>query len=161
MMSSHFLKGFTPFNRDDQTVEFKMYDYFGYRSFFGNQGQIALENHFNHDLKLGKPIRISAAYTQRSSYTHDESDLPLVMDQIFPIFILIIFTLPYMYILQKAVEEKQTKSRESMRMMGMIDSAYWTSWFIVYFLQVLATSIIMTLGSAFTVFKGSNPFIIF
>lgn len=109
----------------------------------------------------GKDVKINAAYATRSTEDYMESDLPQVMDQIFPIFVIIIYTLPYMYLIQRAVEEKQTKTRESMRMMGMKDSAYFTSWFIVYFFQITIISVIMTLGTYFTVFKKANIAMIF
>jgi ATP-binding cassette, subfamily A (ABC1), member 3 len=83
------------------------------------------------------------------------------MDQIFPIFVVIVYTLPYMYLIQKAVEEKQTKTRESMRMMGMKDSSYFASWLIVFFFQITIISLIMTLGTYFTVFKKANIGMIF
>ena len=66
-----------------------------------------------------------------------------------------------MYIIQKAVDEKQSKTRESMRMMGMIESAYWFSWFVAFVILILIVSTIMTIGSIPTMFQGSNYLIIF
>lgn len=161
LVSRNFYGGFSPFDRDATSNVYSMFDYIGSRAYMASHAAILLESRLNATAATNKNIKINAGYTQRSSYEHRISDLPTVMDQILPIFVVITYSLPYMYILQRAVEEKQSKTRESMRMMGMIDSAYWTSWFIVYFFQILIVSIIMTLGSAFTCFPGSNPFLVF
>ena len=158
-MSPQFFSGFTPFNSEEQTPGlYNQYKYTDYNSYIASQSSLIFEQFFQEQQK---PVNISLAYVQRSSYAYKSGNLVDVMDQIFPLFIVIIYTLPFMYLLQRAVEEKQTKVRESMRMMGMIDSAYFTSWFIVYFFQILIVSSIMTLGSIFTLFPGWNFFLIF
>lgn len=152
MMSSSFFSGFTPFNPEDQTPNsYYNFRYLTSEGNLANNPKLFFEEHFAGQ---GKPLNISVAFTQRSNYEYKESSLVDVMDQIFPLFVVIIYTLPFMYLLQRAVEEKQTKTRESMRMMGMIDSAYFTSWFIAYFFQILAVTLIMTIGSIFTLFGG-------
>ena len=45
-------------------------------------------------------------------------------------------------------------------MMGMLDSAYHTSWFVFYFLNTLFVSILITILSMF-VFKSSNVILLF
>jgi hypothetical protein len=150
IVSRNFFGGFSPFDRSRTENTYAMFDYIGSRSYMASHAAILLESRLNSTSEANKKVKINAAYTQRSSYEHRTSDLPTVMDQILPLFTVIIYSLPYMYLLQRAVEEKQSKTRESMRMMGMIDSAYWVSWFLVYFLQVFVVSVIMTLGSAFT-----------
>jgi hypothetical protein len=155
-LSPSFSGGFTPFDVDNLTPVYSIGRFLGGNSRVAEYSSLIFEKIFQED-----NLKLNLAYTSRSNYAYTISDLPQVMDQVFPIFIVIIYTLPYMYFLQRAVEEKQTKTRESMRMMGMIDSAYWTSWFIVYFFQVLIVSVIMTLGSIFTLFPGCNPLLIF
>ena len=159
MMSQQFSSGFIPFNAETQDPSsWNLYKYVDFNSYVAGHASLIFEKFFDEQQS---PVNISLGYVQRSSFEYKSGNLVDVMDQIFPLFVVIVYTLPFMYLLQRAVEEKQSKVRESMRMMGMIDSAYFTSWFIVYFFQVLIVSIIMTLGSAFTWFPGGNFLILF
>ena len=158
-MSERFGEGFTPFQPTDVgQIDYGIEGYIG-SSFLASHASLSLESYINST--SGTKARITSAYAMRGSYTTQYSDLPTTMDSVFPLFVVIVYTLPIMYLLQKAVDEKQTKTRESMRMMGMQDGPYWLSWFTMYSFQVLIISIIMTLGTGFTVFSGSNVFLIF
>lgn len=166
-LTRDFTNSFSPISvGNEEPVYFGMDNYVGYSrwngkpNYFGNHAALIAQNIAKEKFPDTELI-IKTAYLQRSNKEYTESVLPLVMDQIYPIFIIIVFTLPYMYLLQRAVEEKANKTRESMRMMGMLDSSYWASWFVLYTLQVLMTSVILTIGSIFTVFPGCNPIIIF
>ena len=58
------------------------------------------------------------------------------------------------------VKEKESRIKESMRMMGMRDSAYWLSWYVYY---TLISTLIVFLGWLVLLtncMKYSNPFII-
>ena len=165
VLKSDFLSTFIPFDSgnkeptyyiSDKYIGFNEY-YFSFeadnhdRNYLGNYASLIAEKIAND---TGSPLRIKAGYLQRSNEPFKDDLLARVMDQIYPTFIVVIFLLPYLYLLQRAVQEKSDKSRESMRMMGMLESAYWSSWFLLYTLQVLLTSIILTLGNIFTLFKG-------
>jgi len=158
-MSPYFDEGFSPFNSKQNSEVYSFYNYISGGSYLASYCSLTTEKYLLE--QKDKTVNIKAGYALRSTREHYDSDLPDVMEQVFPLFVLIIYTLPYMYLLQNAVTEKQTKTRESMRMMGMKDSAYWASWFIAYFCQVMVVTIIMTLGSIFTLFKGSNPLLVF
>lgn len=67
---------------------------------------------------------------------------------------------PCINFLQRALEEKSSKTRESMRMMGMLDSSYHVSWFIFYVLNVLFVALEITILSAF-IFTHSNIVLLF
>jgi len=56
------------------------------------------------------------------------------MSMFFPLYMLFIFLIPYFYLTTKIAAEKESKSREGMKMMGLNDSTYYLSWFILYFL---------------------------
>ena len=153
--------GFKPFSKnatDSDTVHIR--DYLGERSLLGNYAVLAVEEYINNIAGITN-VKINTAYALRGSVNDVQSVLTIIMDQIFPIFTVLVYLLPIMYLIQRVVEEKQTKTRESMRMMGMKDSAYWASWFVVFFIQNFTTSLIMTLGTAWTIFTSSNIFLVF
>ena len=49
-----------------------------------------------------------------------------------PTFLLLMFILPLYNTVFAIVKEKESKAKESMRMMGMGDMSYWLSWFVFY-----------------------------
>ena len=52
----------------------------------------------------------------------------LVIAQVLPLFILGIFIPPTFRTVFRMVSEKETRMRESMKMMGLRDTPYWMSW---------------------------------
>lgn len=42
------------------------------------------------------------------------------------------FLIPLYYIVSKLAEEKENKSREGMKMMGLKDTSYFLSWLVFY-----------------------------
>ena len=58
------------------------------------------------------------------------------------------------------VREKESRIKESMRMMGMTDWPYWSSWFVYYTcISTVLTTIAWTIMS-FNVIGHSNKFLI-
>ena len=49
-----------------------------------------------------------------------------------PFFLLVMFIPPVYNLVFLIVKEKESKTKESMRMMGLADFPYWMSWFIFY-----------------------------
>ncbi len=49
-----------------------------------------------------------------------------------PFFLLVMFIPPVYNMVFLIVKEKESKTRESMRMMGLTDIPYWLSWFLFY-----------------------------
>ena len=47
------------------------------------------------------------------------------------------FLIPLYYLVSKLAEEKELRSREGMKMMGLKDSSYFLSWFVFYFLIII------------------------
>ena len=68
-----------------------------------------------------------------------------ILSGLFPFFLVLVFLLPVYGTVYDLVREKEQRSKESMRMMGMSDFSYWLSWFSFYMLQM---SIICILGWA-------------
>lgn len=61
----------------------------------------------------------------------------------FPTFMMFTFLIPFYYIVSKLAEEKESKAREGMKMMGLKDSIYIFSWFFFFFTMVLMMSLII------------------
>jgi len=51
-----------------------------------------------------------------------------VIQGLLPFFLLLIYILPVSKIIERMVSEKETRARESMKIMGMSDFAYFLSW---------------------------------
>jgi hypothetical protein len=67
---------------------------------------------------------------------------------------MIIELIPFYYLTSKIASEKESKAREGMKMMGLTDSTYFLSWWIVFFLISLNTSVIITVMCALGVFTN-------
>ena len=59
------------------------------------------------------------------------------------------------------VDEKEKKIKESLRMVGLRDSVFWLSWFVVYALMVIMISLIACLVTYFIVIPSSKFWVIF
>lgn len=60
----------------------------------------------------------------------------------------------------RIVVEKESKVKESMRMMGMTDISYWLSWFTYYSFVNLLVSTLSWLILNFAVFNHTNGFLV-
>ena len=78
-----------------------------------------------------------------------------------PFFMLLIYILPMYRLLSNMVSEKESKARESMKMMGLVDFSYWLSWWTYYFIIVTIISALCILVLGFNVVQYSNRFLIF
>jgi ATP-binding cassette, subfamily A (ABC1), member 3 len=78
-----------------------------------------------------------------------------------PFFMLLMYILPVYRLISNVVSEKESKARESMKMMGLSDVSYWLSWFTYYFIIVTIISILCVIILSFNVFTYSNKGIIF
>ena len=56
------------------------------------------------------------------------------------------------------VKEKESRTKESMRMMGMTDTAYWLSWFVYYTMINTLISTLSWLILLYNVINFSTPF---
>jgi ATP-binding cassette subfamily A (ABC1) protein 3 len=71
------------------------------------------------------------------------------------------FLIPLYYLVSKLAEEKESKLREGMKMMGLKDFTYYLSWFIFYFTVITIMSIVMAMIVGYSVFQQSNTFLLF
>jgi hypothetical protein len=78
-----------------------------------------------------------------------------------PFFMLLIYVLPVGKIIERMVSEKETRARESMKIMGMTDLAYWLSWWSFFSLQVTMVTILGLIILKAQVFPNSDGFLLF
>lgn len=74
---------------------------------------------------------------------------------------MIIFKIPYFYITSKIASEKESKAKEGMKMMGLRDSTYYLSWFILYMSISIFTSLVVTAISMRGIFIQVNNILFF
>ena len=77
-----------------------------------------------------------------------------------PLFILLMYIPPVYNTTFLIVREKESRTKESMRMMGMSDWPYWLSWFFYYTCINSALTFIAWIIIRWTVISSSNTFII-
>lgn len=71
------------------------------------------------------------------------------------------FLIPLYYIVSKLAEEKESKSREGMKMMGLKDGSYFLSWLVFFSVIIVFMSGVITIMVSFNVFPQSDKFLIF
>lgn len=81
-------------------------------------------------------------------YTAFNADVIQGLQLIFPCFFMFTYLIPLYYMVSKLAEEKQSKSKEGMKMMGLKESVYFLSWFILFFgvMVVMGIVIISMIG---------------
>jgi len=79
----------------------------------------------------------------------------------FPFFYMCIFLLPLYYMVTKLSEEKESKAREGMKMMGLNDKTYFTAWFILMLGIISGMSGLLVASSSYGIFKDSNLYFVF
>lgn len=84
-----------------------------------------------------------------------------VIQYLMPIAVTLMYIMPIHRMIMRIVNEKQTKVREVMRMMGLSDVNYWLSWFIFYAIIVTIISISSTAILCTRVFANSSWWLIF
>lgn len=64
--------------------------------------------------------------------------------------------IPVFYVTTKLAEEKESKAREGMKMMGLKNGSYYLSWIIFNIIVVFITSLIVTAIENILIFKMCN-----
>lgn len=118
----------------------------------------------NHVLRVqvnntNATIAFTLVPTKTDTYVSD--DFSLIMSGMLPFFMLLIYILPMYRLISAVVSEKETKARESMKMMGLNDFSYWLSWFVYYTIIVTVISVLVILVLSINVLKYSNRGIVF
>lgn len=71
------------------------------------------------------------------------------------------FLIPLYYMVSKLAEEKEGKSREGMKMMGLKDSSYFLSWWIFHLILMMIMAALITAMCSINLFPNSNKLLIF
>jgi ATP-binding cassette subfamily A (ABC1) protein 3 len=74
---------------------------------------------------------------------------------------ILIYVLPMYRLISNIVSEKESKARESMKMMGLVDFSYWLSWWVYYFIVVTIISSLCVGVLSINAIKYSNRGLIF
>lgn len=97
---------------------------------------------------------------------YNDDKFVLVIQQQFPLILILSFVLVALNVVKDVVHEKERKLKESMKMMGLNSWLHWVAWFTKYFIFLLITSAIMTIFLTMNTAEGrvigkTNPLIIF
>ena len=79
----------------------------------------------------------------------------------FSLFFLLIFIGPKYRFISSVVEEKASRAREGMKLMGLKDTPYWLSWFVYYLGVCITISLMCTVILVAFVFKNSSWLFVF
>ena len=88
-------------------------------------------------------------------------DFSLVLEGMLSFFLLLIYILPVYRLISNIVAEKESKARESMKMMGLSDFSYWLSWWTYYFIIVTIISALCIGILSINIISNSDRGIIF
>jgi ATP-binding cassette, subfamily A (ABC1), member 3 len=90
-----------------------------------------------------------------------QDDFQQIMTGMLPFFMLLVYILPMYRLISNVVSEKESKARESMKMMGLNDFSYWLSWWVYYLIIVTVISALVIIVLSFNVLKYSNRGLVF
>lgn len=88
-------------------------------------------------------------------------DFSRSLSNILPFFMLLIYVLPLYRLILNIVAEKESKARESMKMMGLTDLSYWLSWWVYYLVVVTIITILVIIVLSFNVLNYSHRGLVF
>jgi hypothetical protein len=78
----------------------------------------------------------------------------VVLQGLIPIYITAIFTLQVRVLLTRILEEKEKKIKITLKIMGLSDMVYWSSWFVTAFIKV---GVLATITALVICFAGIFP----
>jgi hypothetical protein len=84
-----------------------------------------------------------------------------VLQTLFPLFMILMYV-PLLYrVVYRIVNEKVTRAKESMRMMGLGDFAYWSSWLAYFTIVNTVISLVVWLILMINVYQRKSGFLLF
>lgn len=75
---------------------------------------------------------------------------------IFPFFVMGVYLLPLYYMVSKLAEEKESRGREGMIMMGLNNLSYFLAWFLFMAAIITVMSVILVLSASLKIFTQSD-----
>lgn len=82
------------------------------------------------------------------------------IQNIFPIFFLMTYMLPLAKILMSLIAERETRSRELMKILGVKESSIVASWYITYVLILFVATVLQTLVALTGLFTNSDALLL-
>ena len=104
---------------------------------------------------------VTGAINSVKTPTYYYDDLPGQLTGRSNIFTIIAYVLPFLKLIYYIMYEKERKIKEGMVMMGMSESAFYTSWLLTYFILFLVLSLINSALLKIYIFTFSDYFVIF
>ena len=80
---------------------------------------------------------------------------------VFPFFIMSVYLLPLYYMVTKLAEEKESRGREGMIMMGLKHHSYFIAWWLFMTAIITGMSVILVLTASLKIFTQSNLSLVF
>lgn len=121
---------FDSFVGKPDSKSFDMYNNEGYSHLHNWLANFALRSTFPGEVD-GKMPTISHLAVPMSSSAYVQDDFAQVLN-LLGFFIFNVFIVPLYRLSYRIVNEKETRARESMKMMGLTDTSYWLSWLSYY-----------------------------
>jgi len=140
-------------------TSFELYTQRGFAKVHNWLANIVLRHQFSQE-KDGRLPTISNVLIPMQGQDYVEDDFSRIL-VLLSFFIFLIYIVPLYRITYRIVNEKETRARESMKMMGLTDTSYWLSW-TAYFgiIVTIISTIITVLLSGLIKSSGSLMFVV-
>uniref|UniRef100_A0A8D2DXF3 ABC transporter domain-containing protein n=1 Tax=Sciurus vulgaris TaxID=55149 RepID=A0A8D2DXF3_SCIVU len=126
----------------------------------------AIMQHHAHNASTDMFERLSVLLQRFPHGPHIQDGFFLVLQNEFPLFLMLSFICIQLIIINTVLLEKERKLKEYMYMMGLNSWLHWVAWFIMFFISVFIAVSVMTIlfctkVENVAVFKNSDPSLIF
>eukprot|EP00347_Sterkiella_histriomuscorum_P002219 403369012 len=149
-----------PYDLEIRKPNFDAFEIYKQAGFMGVY-QILMNTILQVKGKLNFQIDIAYMPMMTPSYNSQSSSVTEQLSQNFPFYIMFTYLIPLYYLVSKLSEEKESKLREGMKMMGLKDSSYFASWIVFYMIIITVMSLIIMGVLRINVFPQSNMFLVF
>ena len=138
-----------------QSVEFLYgYTYSGFSTL-----QLLVDRYIFGQYSAGVEVFSSVGLMPTKKYETD--DFQYVISSTLGIFYMLSFLYPVSRIIRELVMEKEMRIKEGMKMMGLTEFAYNSSWLITTVIQMAVVSLLIVLVTMTSVFEYSDKFLVF
>jgi hypothetical protein len=98
--------------------------------------------------KRAREIELAFIPMKTPAMKYIEPSAEMQLSLTFPFFYMSVFLLPLYYMVTKLAEERESRGREGMKMMGLNDKSYFTAWAIFMVILISSMSAILTLSAS-------------
>ena len=114
--------------------------------------------------KLAEPLRYAPSRLEISPLPIDGFDMDIfyqLVKDIVPMYFILTFLYTQKKVINELIAEKESRVRESLRMLGMGNAALFGAWYITYAVIFAALCIVFTIAACFRVFYYASPTLLF